>query len=126
MKLLQSLKRGFTLLEVLVALFIVAIALGTSIRAIGSLSKNNQKIELNTFATWSAENILTEMKLMRVWPEIGTKNIRCDQGKYKLICEIKTIQTPNQFFKRVEVSVTEVRNPKNSIIILTQLITNEF
>src|SRR5471032_2917276 len=50
--------RGFTLLEVLVALFIVLIALGAALRAVGSLTQNSDGLRSAMMASWSAENRL--------------------------------------------------------------------
>ena len=125
MRLIEKKKKGFTLLEVLVALLVVAVALGTSIKAIGSLAKNNEKIELNILATWSAENQLNKIRLMKIWPNLGTYNEVCSQGKFNLICEVKVFSTPNPFFRRIEVTVFEKNKYNSKILVLTQLIAND-
>ena len=56
-------QRGFTLLEVLVALVIVGTALGASLRAVGSLTQNSDGLRSAMMATWSAENHLVRLRL---------------------------------------------------------------
>ena len=64
---------GFTLLEVLVALVIIATALGASLRAVGSLTQNSSDLRGSMMATWSAENRLTQIRLAQEWP-MGSTN----------------------------------------------------
>jgi general secretion pathway protein I len=44
---------GFTLLEVMVALSIIATVLGASLRAVASLTQNSRDLRLALYATWS-------------------------------------------------------------------------
>ena len=49
---------GFTLIEVLVALAIVAVTLGAGIKAAGALTQNTERVALISMAQWCAENEL--------------------------------------------------------------------
>ncbi len=102
--------KGFTLLEVLVALVIVGTALGASLRAIGSLTQNSGDLRASMMATWSAENRLAQIRLAREWPPLGQRRFDCPQGELPLVCEENVFATPNPFFRRVEVSVFDERN----------------
>jgi len=113
---------GFTLLEVLVALIIVATALGASLRAVGSLTNNSSDLRSNMMATWSAENRLTAIRLASEFPDLGESTFDCPQGDLKLVCKQVVLATPNPMFRRVQVSVTEESAPSRQIIKLTQLV----
>ena len=113
---------GFTLLEVLVALVIVGTALGASLRAAGSLTANSNDLRAAMMATWSAENRLTEIRLSRSYPPLGKTSFECPQAELHLICEQEVLTTPNASFRRVEVSVYDVRAPNRRIIKLNQLV----
>lgn len=116
--------RGFTLLEVLVALVIVATALGASLRAIGSLTQNSRDLRASMMATWSAENRLSQIRLAREWPAAGKRSFDCVQGELQLACEENVLATPNPSFRRVEVSVFDMQNPGRRIIKLAQVVSN--
>jgi general secretion pathway protein I len=116
--------RGFTLLEVLVALVIVGTALGASLRAVGSLTQNSAGLRAAMMATWSAENRLVQMSLSKTFPAIGKQTYECPQGDLKLMCEEEVIASPNPRFRRVEVSVYDQAFPERRIIKLVQLVLN--
>lgn len=113
---------GFTLLEVLVALVIVGTALGASLRAVGSLTRNSDGLRASMMATWSAENKLTQIRLAAEFPDVGESNFDCPQGDLHLICHEQVFATPNPMFRRVEVTVADVQYPERRIIKLDQLV----
>ncbi|QRX85009.1 type II secretion system minor pseudopilin GspI [Glaciimonas sp. PAMC28666] len=120
----MALGAGFTLLEVLVALVIVAVSLGASLRAIGSLTQNSSALRAAMMATWSAENRLTQIRLGNEWPPIGARAFNCPQGELQLLCEEHVFGTPNPYFRRVEVAVYDVADQQRRIVNLTQVVPN--
>lgn len=96
---------GFTMIEVLVALAIIAIALAASIRAVGSVANSTRDLHERLLAGWSADNALAELRLTHAWPELGETEFDCPQGNLALKCTREVLATPNPIFRRVEVSV---------------------
>jgi len=115
-------QRGFTLLEVLVAMVVVGTALGASLRAVGSLMQNGSALRSSMMATWSAENRLAQLRLSREFPALGRRTYECPQGNLQFSCEETVLPTPNPFFRRVEVSVFDVQDPGRRIIRLAQIV----
>ena len=105
----QREQRGFTLLEVLVALVIVGTALGAGLRAA-------------MMATWSAENRLVQIRLGHEFPEVGKRAFDCPQGDLRLVCQEEVFTSPNPLLRRVEVSVFDAENPNRRILKLVQLV----
>jgi general secretion pathway protein I len=118
-------ERGFTLLEVLVALFIVGTALIAALQAIGSLTRNSEGLRTTMMATWSAENRLVQIRLAKVFPAVGKTSFTCPQGDLQLQCEEEVIISPNPLLRRVEVSVYDSARPNRRIIKLVQLVLKQ-
>lgn len=110
---------GFTMIEVLVALAIVAIALAASLRAVGSLAASEADLHDRLLAGWSADNTLAQLSLTHSWPDLGTSRFDCSQGNLRLTCSQNVTATPNPVFRRVEISVTTPGRSGN----LAQLVT---
>jgi general secretion pathway protein I len=70
---------GFSLVEVLVAVAVVAIALGAGLRAAGVLIDNSQRLSDVIAAQWCAENHLANLKLTKQFPDVGEADFACEQ-----------------------------------------------
>lgn len=97
--------RGFTLIEVLVALTVVGVALAAALRAAAGMHANSDALERKVYATWSAESRLAEIRLARTLPPLGEREFACPQGRAPLVCVENVQSTPNTGFRRIEVSV---------------------
>ena len=64
---------GFTLVEVLVALAVLAIALGAAIRGAALAADNAAHLRDKTFAHWVAMNQIGEHQLAQTWPAVGER-----------------------------------------------------
>jgi general secretion pathway protein I len=115
----RATSRGFTMIEVLVALAIIAVALAASLRAVGSLATGEADLHRRLLAGWSADNELAELRLTRAWPPIGSRSFDCSQGNLKLVCTQRVTATPNPIFRRVEMFVATPGRPGN----LAQMVT---
>lgn len=96
---------GFTLLEVLVAMTIAAIALVAAMRASASLAAGAAELRARSYAQWSAENRLSQIRVTGEFPPLGRKSFECPQGAVSLRCHEDVFATPNASFRRIELSV---------------------
>jgi len=97
---------GFTLLEVLVALTIVAVALAAALRGAMALTGNSHDLDLKLYAVLTAENQLLELRFARSQVSTGETVFDCEQGGVVFQCRQNVAPTPNPFFRRVEVHVS--------------------
>lgn len=103
--------RGFTLIEVLVALGIVALALAAGMRATASLTRNAERQSDLLLAHLCAENALVSVRLLRQMPAVGDKLSSCEQAGRELNVNLSVKATPNPNFLRVEAQVLDGEAP---------------
>jgi len=94
--------RGFTLVEVLVALAIVAIALGAGLRVSGSQINHAERQGLMFRAQLCAENELIKLRLTRQLPDTGDQRFSCEQAGITLAGKLHVEATPNPSFRKVD------------------------
>ncbi len=96
---------GFTLLEVLVALAVVAIALGALVTAAGMQTRNDAYLQDKTFAHWVAMNRAAEMQLdgnaIRVGETSGSEQMAQRTWFWKSV--LATTEDPNVARATIEV-----------------------
>lgn len=97
--------RGFTLVEVLVAVAVVAITLAAGLKAAGALTDNAQRLTDVVNAQWCADNALTNLRLGKQFPGIGDADFDCNQMGRDYKGRLVTRPTPNPNFRRVDAVV---------------------
>ena len=97
---------GFTLIEVLVALAIVAITLGAGIKAAGALADNAERLAEVSLAQWCADNQLTDLRLSRASLAIGDSEFACEQLGRTYRGKLVVRPTPNPNFRRVDAQIS--------------------
>lgn len=101
----QAPTRGFTLIEVMVALAIVAIALVAGVRATAALTDNARRQGDMMLAQVCAENALVAVRLAQVLPNLGESTTACPQGGQAFEVALLVAPTPNPNFRRVDAQV---------------------
>ena len=102
---------GFTLIEVMVALAIVAIALAAGLQATTALTRNALRQSSVLLAHLCAENELVKIRLSSQMPGIGDSSLNCDQGGRIFAVSVSVLPTPNPSFRRVDAQVFEAEVP---------------
>jgi general secretion pathway protein I len=98
---------GFTLIEVMVALAIVAITLGAGIKAAGALVDNAQRLADVSLAQWCADNQLTGLRVSKLFPSVGDSDFVCEQLGRTYRGSLVVRPTPNPNFRRVDARVMD-------------------
>jgi len=108
---------GFTLIEVLVALSIVAIALMAGLRSTDALSRNASRQSTQWLAQICAENEFTKLRLSRQMPPVGISTISCPQANLDLRVNLNVQPTPNPNFRRVDARVVQIEGQNSTPLL---------
>lgn len=97
-------KRGFTLLEVLVALAVVALGLSAAFAATGQSARSAEQLRVRTLAQWAAADALTALRLARDLPRGQARREEEIAGRVWWV-EYRVRQSAAETLRDVEVRV---------------------
>ncbi len=100
-------RRGFTLIEVMVALGIVATALVAALQAVGSLTRDAARQADVLLAHVCAENEMAKTRLSKQMPGVGNTVVACEQAGRAMTVTVSVLPTPNPNFRRVDAQVMQ-------------------
>ena len=104
-------RAGFTLLEVLVALAVLAIAMSAIIRAATQSIETAAVLREQTFASWVALNQINQLLLdAKPWPTEGSRTGKADLAGRVWRWEARFAKTDDPDLRRLEVTVRSVEN----------------
>ena len=104
---LKPCARGFTLIEILVALAILAVALAAGMRSVAQASDAATMLKQRTLALWVAQNRLAEAQLANPWPGVGTREGAAEQARARFVWRENISGTPNPAFRKIEITVAD-------------------
>ena len=108
----RTTQTGFTLLETLVALAILAIAMSAVMRATGASTNHAEIMRAHLIAGWVAQNRLALHAARNDWLPIGSQEWEETQAGMRLLWQENISATPNPGFRRIEVTVARPDDPK--------------
>jgi general secretion pathway protein I len=106
--------RGFTLIEVVVALIVVSLGMLAVIETVGGTARNSSYLRDKTIAHWVAMNKLTEVRLQANAPSIDKSSDEVEMAgrDWRWTMEVK--QTPVETIRRIDISVRPAEAPEKS------------
>jgi len=107
--------RGFTLLEVLVALAVVAIALTAAVTAAGQDARNVALLRDRTLAHWVAMDRLTEAQLSDDWPGVGRREGDTVMAGQEWHWTLAVSATDDDDVRRLDVEVRSTPREKRTL-----------
>ena len=114
---------GFTLVEILVAVAILAIALAATTRAASLATDGALETRHRLLATWAAENRIAEVRARRLFPAAATTRLTAEQGGLALAIEEVVSETPNPTIRRMDLAVSDARDPNRVLTRLTAYVS---
>jgi general secretion pathway protein I len=113
---------GFTLIEAVVALVIVALGMTALYMQLNQYAITATYMEEKALASWIATNRLTELSIEPTWPEVGTEedDIEFAGRDWHYTVEVSETQVAN--LRRIDVSVALTADPERVIHTVSSLV----
>jgi general secretion pathway protein I len=111
--------RGFTLLEVLIALAILALSAAAVLRQTNLEVKQQQTLEAKSYALWAADDVLTMVMAQSQWPPVG----RIEQQQtyagqnWRVITDVQS--TPDPMLRKIDVNITPAEQPDGAAPLIS-------
>ncbi|MBK6600631.1 MAG: type II secretion system minor pseudopilin GspI [Betaproteobacteria bacterium] len=102
---------GFTLVEILVALAVIAVALAAGMRALAQSTNSATLLKQRTLALWIAQNQLAVAQLATNGPALGARAGEAVQAGGRFVWRETVSGTPNAAFRKIEVTVADPGQP---------------
>ncbi len=102
----RSPSRGFTLLEVMVALAIVALSLTAVTAAMSQMIDTAQTMRDRTYASWIAQNRIAELRLQLATPKVGVSEGEVEYANTDWSWRAEVSETFVEELLRIDVSVS--------------------
>jgi general secretion pathway protein I len=114
---------GFTLIEILVAVAILAVALAATTRAASLATDNALETRHRLLATWAAQNRVAELRARHLFPDPASTRFAADEGALALSIDETVSETPNPTIHRVDLAISDARDPERVLARLTAYVS---
>lgn len=114
--------RGFTLIEVMVALAVIAIALMAALKATSFSTDSAIDFRTRMLAGWVAQNQADLMTARRDFPDLGEQNGTAEEAGYNFKWHMEIGGSPNRSFHRVEIRVYAADDPNHAAATLVSYV----
>lgn len=116
--------KGFTLIEVLVAMTIIAVGVSALVASAASSAWRADYLRNREFGRWVASNVLAELQVVPAWPSIGSKNTEVDMGALTWYVKTSTQAVADPDLRRVDVEVRRDKDAESYIYTVAGFVGN--
>jgi general secretion pathway protein I len=106
--------RGFTLLEILVALTVLAVAMGAIIKATSDYTAGVMHLRERTLAEWVARDVLNDFQVRNAWPPVGERKGSMEMGHFTWTWRAVISRTDEDDLRRMDVKVSPEDSGKDT------------
>lgn len=115
---------GFTLIEILIALAIVAIGLAAALRTSSLGTDGVREYRQRLLASWLADNLAAERAARGDWPNVGDTGSEESMAGERFVVRASVKSTPNPHFRRLDIEVAAADAPEHRLRHLAIFLTS--
>jgi general secretion pathway protein I len=116
--------KGFTLIEVLVAMTIIAVGVSALVGSAASSAWRADFLREREFGRWVASNVLAELQVVPAWPSIGSKNTEVEMGTLTWYVRTRTQAVADADLRRVDVEVRRDKDAESYVYTVAGFVGN--
>ncbi len=120
----RTVRNGFTLIEVLVAMAIIAVGVSALVASAGASAWRSDFLREREFGRWVASNALTELQVLPAWPDIGTKKTTVEMGNTTWYLSTQTQAVADPDLRRLDIQVRRDQDADNYIYVVSGFVGN--
>jgi general secretion pathway protein I len=120
----MKLLKGFPLIEVLVAMTIIAVGVSALVGSAASSAWRADYLREREFGRWVASNVLAELQIVPAWPSIGSKNTEVEMGTLTWYVKTRTQAVADADLRRVDVEVRRDNDADSYIYAVAGFVGN--
>jgi len=115
----KTAQHGLTLIEVMVAVAVLAFALSALVKMTGETVNTLSYLERKTFAQWVVSNQLNEREAQSIWPSAGVETGKEEMGGEVWYWQVTTSNTESEDLRRLQVDVMQNVEDDEAVYTLT-------
>jgi len=108
---------GFTLLEVLIALAVLAILASAVVSQTSNSTRQLQILEQKTHALWVAEYHLNQLRIADNWPNIGRSNQVVEYAEKNWLLSTQVSSTSDPWLRKITVTIASDHDTRQQNIL---------
>ncbi len=116
--------KGFTLVEVLVAMTILAVGVSALVSASGASAFRSSVLRQKEVGRWVAANHLATLQALPAWPDVGAKNIEVEMLKQRWYVRTRTRRLADADLRRLDIEVRLKADEDSYIYSVTGFVGN--
>jgi general secretion pathway protein I len=121
----SSKSHGFTLIEVLIALAVLAVVMASIARATSQTAVATLNLQQRTFAGWVAANVIEQVRLRDRWPNVGRRQGRTVMGQTEWYWQLDIAATEEPLMRRLDVVVYQDGEREQAVISLSGFVGHQ-
>ena len=103
---MRSRRRGFTLLEVMIALLVITLGLGAVMATTGEAGWKSARLRETTIANWVAYNEIALYRASRTWNKVARLSGETEMANAEWVWRMQVKETDDPSLRRLEVEVS--------------------